>query len=59
MLGLTGYGIPRAIALAIVSGVTGVGAAYFGLCSNHKGATMQMFMYKKVYLGTTLPVIKW
>lgn len=59
VLGLTGYGIPGAIALAIVGGVAGVGASYFWLCSNHKGATMQALMYKKIYLGTTPPVIRW
>lgn len=59
VLGLTGVGIPGAIALAVLSGVAGVGSSYLWLCSNHNGATMQMFYAGGLYLGMTPPVIKW
>lgn len=59
VLGLTGVGIPGAIACAVLAGVAGLGSAYMWLCSNHRGATMYIFCYKNIYLGNTMPIINW
>ncbi len=37
VLGLTGVGIPYAVALTIASGVMGIASAYMWYCSNHNG----------------------
>ena len=46
VLGLTGVGIPYAIALAIGSGIMGLGSAYMWYCSNKNG-----FYFKYNFVG--------
>ncbi|PKM95145.1 MAG: hypothetical protein CVU84_07430 [Firmicutes bacterium HGW-Firmicutes-1] len=59
LLGLSGVGIPWAIAGVIYAGVLGVGSSYMWICSNHNGATMQALFAGNAFLGFTPPIIKW
>lgn len=59
VLGLTGVGIPFAIAGAIAAGVLGLGSAYMWLCSNHNGAWVQTYYIGNVFLGFSAPQIIW
>ncbi len=57
VLGATGVGIPAVVVTAVLAGVSGVGSAYMWLCSNHKGATINVYAIGNILIGSSMPII--